>query len=174
MTTTDSQSTAIQQEILTALRAGAEFRTAHKEGGTIIRWRDGRYVREDYGDWNESAQYTGEAEFLQFLWRFFEWESRGFQAVELSQPERWLNIQRLLPGCGLNANSSPRRVPVNALSRFWRIGAFVIAAAAVGLIVWLRGGFRYAHDPAPQILDTFKGSPERVVVPEFKISRPVH
>lgn len=85
----DSPCTAIQHEILAALRAGAEFCTAHKEGGTTIRWLHGRFVREDYGEWNERAEYTDEATFLAFLRRFFEWESCGFQAVNLPEADRW-------------------------------------------------------------------------------------
>ena len=158
----DRRSAAIQQEILAALRREAEFRTAHKEGGTTIRCQRGGFIREDYGDWSERATYTNETEFLAFLWRFFEWESRGFQRVELPDAERWENIRKLLKD--------------DPLSRAWKPGAFVIAAVAVALVTWLRGGIHWRtgprHEPTPQTLDTFDGRPPQVKQPEFKVPRP--
>ncbi|MCY2975235.1 MAG: hypothetical protein NTW52_11290 [Planctomycetota bacterium] len=40
----------IQNYIVTAMQRGASFRTPHKEGGTNIYWKNGRYVRSDYGE----------------------------------------------------------------------------------------------------------------------------
>lgn len=158
----DRRSTAIQQEILAALRRGAEFRTAHKEGGTTIRCQRGGFIREDYGDWSEREAYTNEAEFLAFLWRFFEWESRGGQHMELPDGERWENIRKLLKD--------------DPLSRAWKPGAFVIAAVAVALVIWLRGGLHWRTGASPELtppkLDTFDGRPPQVKQPEFKIPRP--
>lgn len=159
----DAESAAIQREILAALRSGAEFRTAHKEGGTIIRWRKGRFLREDYGDWSRRESYTNEAAFLAFLWEFFEWQSRGFQREDIPEPERWRNIQKLL---------YHGRTFMGSHGVLAGIGAFVIAAAAVGLMVWLFGGPRYfhrhPHGNAPQKLDTFDGKPPPVSA-EFTI-----
>lgn len=176
----DSQNATIQQEILTALRSGAEFKTTHKEGGTTIRWRHDRYVREDYGDWNERVEYTSDSEFLGFLWRFFEWESRRMQQIEIPEPERWRNIQQLLIGGTRTAPSSTSQVPVIASSPLWKLGALLIAAAAVGLVVWLRGGVRYYRhssparpDPAPQTLDSFNASPPQIPAQDFHFPRPV-
>ena len=42
--------TNIQTAIVAAMKQGATFSTCHKEGGTILSWRSGRYVRSDYGD----------------------------------------------------------------------------------------------------------------------------
>lgn len=169
----DSESAAIQQEILTALRAGAEFRTAHKEGGTTIRWQRGRFLREDYGDWSERAEYTNEAEFLAFLERFFEWESRGFQQVELPDAQRWRNIRQLLQGH--TPSGAVQAEPEREISPLWKPAAFLIAAAAVALVVWLRGGIHWRtgapQEPAPQKLDTFDGTPPRVTQPDFRVDK---
>jgi hypothetical protein len=165
-------SAAIQQEILAALRGGAEFRTAHKEGGTTIRWQHGRYIREDYGDWSERAEYTDESAFLAFLWRFFEWESRGLQRAELPEPERWRNIQQLLHRSTHHAGS--HGTPVPARSPLWIAGAFVIAAAAVALVVWLRGGVHWRglhREPEPQKLDRVDSKPPEVKQPDFRVPR---
>ncbi len=168
-----SECSAIQQEILAALRAGAEFRTAHKEGGTTIRWQRGRFIREDYGDWSERADYTEEAEFLAFLWRFFEWESRGFQRVEMPDAERWENIRKLLhsstPGTNPASHAAGGHRPLAIFA------ALVIAGAAVALVTWLRGGIHWRtgarHEQTPQKLDTFDGKPPQVKQPEFKVPR---
>ena len=172
----DAASAAIQQEILDALRRGAEFRTAHKEGGTVLRWQHGRFIREDYGDWSERAAYTDDAAFLAFLWRFFEWESRSLQRVELPEPDRWRNIQQLLHGSVHHAGS--HRAPIQTVSPLWKPGAFIIAAAAVALVVWLRGGIHWRSPappaPAPQKLDRVDSRPPDVATPDFKIPRPAN
>lgn len=169
----DAAISAVQQEILAALRAGAEFRTAHKEGGTTIRWQRGRFVRQDYGDWSERAEYTDEAAFLAFLERFFEWESRSFQKIELPSAQRWGNIRQLLHGQAPSGGTTAE--PESEISPLWTPAAFVIAAAAVALIVWLRGGIHWrtpqAKDPSLQRLDTFDGTPPKVTQPDFKLPR---
>lgn len=166
----DAPRTAIQEDILAALRAGAEFRTAHKEGGTTIRWLHGRFVREDYGEWSERAEYTDEAAFLAFLLRFFEWESNGRQNVSLPEPERWRNIRELLRGSGAPHIADPHSAPVRRHNPWRVVGAFLIAIPAVVLVFWLRGRLPH-HSPAPQKLDTFDGRPPQVTQPEFKLPK---
>lgn len=151
MNTPEPNVVSHQQEILQALRSGAYFRTAHKEGGTTIFWQGGCFVREDYGDWSERHAYTEEAAFLAFLRRFFEWESRGPQRKDLPEAERWTNIR------GLLWRDGRRQLLTNEVSPHWKATAFIIAAIAVGLVLWLRGGF--PRSAPPQKLDSFNGAP---------------
>ena len=60
-----------------------------------------------------------------------------------------------------------------SLHAWWKPAAFLIAAAAVALVVWLRGGVHYRNvapaDPAPPKLDTFDGKPPQVPQPKFHL-----
>jgi hypothetical protein len=88
---------AIQQAVVTAMKRGASFATAHKEGGTNIGWQNGRFVRSDYGESEERKEFAGEAEFLKFLRQFFDWEtSRNIYPRKVSEFEAWKLIFRLL------------------------------------------------------------------------------
>lgn len=170
----DPGSEDIQREILSALHGGAEFRTAHKEGGTTISWRHGRYVREDYGDWTERAEFTDDREFLAFLRHFFDWQSCGPLGQQTPEPERWRNIRNLLD------DGSPKGgaafAGMHGPGRFLRVAdAFLLAAAAVGGVVWLRGGIHYRsparRTPPPAKLDTVNGTPPQVAVPKFNLPK---
>lgn len=66
----------IQKEILTGLRNGLRFSTAHKEGGTNISFQSGMFVRQDFGESEERVTFRAEGEFLEFLRRFYDWEAR--------------------------------------------------------------------------------------------------
>lgn len=66
----------IQQEILSGLRNGRRFSTAHKEGGTNISFQSGVFVRQDFGESEERLTFRAEGEFLEFLRRFYDWEAR--------------------------------------------------------------------------------------------------
>jgi hypothetical protein len=68
---------AIQEAIIAAMKRGFGFSTSHKEGGTRIYWENGRFVRSDYGECNDLTEYKSEAEFLKFLWQFYEWQTRS-------------------------------------------------------------------------------------------------
>jgi hypothetical protein len=68
---------AIQQVIIAAMKRGYGFSTAHKEGGTSIYWDAARFVRSDYGECNDMTEYKSEAEFLKFLYQFYEWQTRS-------------------------------------------------------------------------------------------------
>ena len=84
---------AIQKAILEGLRAGKSFRTAHKEGGTIIYFGEGKFRRHDYGDYPDDKEFD-EAGLLQAVWDFYEWESRqGTYPHSPPDAERWKFIQ---------------------------------------------------------------------------------
>ncbi len=88
---------AIQQEILNALRSGATYSTAHKEGGTNIRFHCGQFVRADYGESNSVEKFRSEPAFLAFLRQFYDWEtSRNTYPEKVSEYEAWKLMLRLL------------------------------------------------------------------------------
>jgi hypothetical protein len=88
---------AVQQEILTALRRGATYSTAHKEGGTNIRYQSDCFVSADYGESDRRDVYRDEAAFLKFLRRFYDSEtSRNIYPEKVSEYEAWMLMLRLL------------------------------------------------------------------------------
>lgn len=91
---------AIQQAILTGLKRGGRYSQSHKEGGTNITWRNGRFVRADYGEYPADAQYTDEAEFLGKLRQFCHLDvTRSAGREPLSDLDTWrLILRRLQPG----------------------------------------------------------------------------
>jgi len=88
---------ALQQEIVTAMRAGAWFSTAHKEGGTTIRFERGRFVRADYGESEQVEEFYEEVAFFAFLKKFYHSEtSRNLYPEKASDLVAWKLILRLL------------------------------------------------------------------------------
>jgi len=89
----------IQGEILAALRGGATFATAHKEGGTRIGFEEGRYLRIDYGESEARESFADDAEFLAFLRRFFDLDtSRGAAPGKYPEEIVWrLILRRINP-----------------------------------------------------------------------------
>lgn len=88
---------AVQEEILAAMRRGAMFSTAHKEGGTRIAFEQGRFVRTDYGEWDRRDEFPDDAAFRAFLRKFFDWDtSRNTFPEKVSDFEAWKLILRLL------------------------------------------------------------------------------
>lgn len=88
---------AIQVDILAAMRQGATFSTAHKEGGTNINYKDGRFARSDYGESDDWELFHDEATFLAFLRRFFNFEvTRNAHQGQLSEYDAWKLILRLM------------------------------------------------------------------------------
>jgi hypothetical protein len=88
---------ALQQAIVAALKAGARFATAHKEGGSRIVWTGSRFLREDYGDFPDRIIYADEAAFLAALRRFFDWQvSRDCYPGKPTEVEAWRGILNLL------------------------------------------------------------------------------
>ncbi|MGC4056138.1 MAG: hypothetical protein QM757_45615 [Paludibaculum sp.] len=66
----------IQHAVLSAMRSGRRFSTAHKEGGTILSFNGQEFLRADYGDEPGRWVYSSETEMLQVLREFYDWESR--------------------------------------------------------------------------------------------------
>lgn len=92
-----SSAESIQAIVLEAVRDGATFHTSHKEGGTVISWRHGRFVRQDFGESDTSERFSSDPDFLAFLRRFFEWETqRHIPGGAPTEPDRWRLIARLL------------------------------------------------------------------------------
>lgn len=88
---------AVQRAILEALRQGATYATAHKEGGTNIAYQRGRFVRVDYGESPSREEFHDEAAFLAFLRKFYDWEtSRSCYPEKIPEYDAWKLILRLL------------------------------------------------------------------------------
>lgn len=62
--------TAVQRAIVDGLQQGGSFSTSHKEGGTRIFWRNGKFARSDYGDCPALTEFLDEAAFLPMLRQF--------------------------------------------------------------------------------------------------------
>lgn len=89
--------TTIQQTIVAAMKAGGRFSTSHKEGGTNISWNGEHFVRSDYGDYPDHRTFASEAEFLQALRMFYDWEtSANVYPEKVSDLVAWKLILRLL------------------------------------------------------------------------------
>ncbi len=87
---------AIQQNIIAKMKRGLGFSIAHKEGGTRIHWDKNRFVRSDYGESNETTEYTSEADFLKFLRQFYDWDTRtSIYPDRPSDFDAWKIILRL-------------------------------------------------------------------------------
>ena len=88
---------AIQQVIVTAMKQGATFSTAHKEGGTILKWAEGRFLRSDYGDDPDLKKFADETEFLKALRQFYDWQtSSAVHPNKVSDIDAWKLILRKL------------------------------------------------------------------------------
>lgn len=88
---------AIQHEIAQAMHAGAQFSTAHKEGGSRIRWSGDRYICADYGESEDRREFRDDATFFVFLRQFFDSEiSRHAFPEKRPEIEAWTLILRLL------------------------------------------------------------------------------
>jgi hypothetical protein len=88
---------ALQQAIVAAMKRGARFTTAHKEGGTNIRWNGEHFVRSDYGDYPDTVVFSSEPEFLAALRKFYDWEtSKNVYSEKVPDFVAWKLILRLL------------------------------------------------------------------------------
>ena len=67
---------AVKQEILTALRSGMSFRTAHHEGGTSIYFDGKNFVRSEYGETESLKVLATEDEALGSIRELYDWDSR--------------------------------------------------------------------------------------------------
>lgn len=90
---------AIQQAIVAGVKGGSSYGTSHKEGGTNIFWRGGKFIRSDYGDYPGHKEFTDEAEFLTMLQQFCQWEVHRLAGPNmLSEFDTWkLILRRLRP-----------------------------------------------------------------------------
>lgn len=90
---------AIQRAIIAGVKDGGSYTTSHKEGGTNIFWRSGKYIRSDYGDYPDQQEFKDEAEFLKMLQQFCHWEVHRLAGPgKLSEFDIWkLILRRLHP-----------------------------------------------------------------------------
>ena len=88
---------SIQQIIVERMKRGATFSTAHKEGGTILKWLDGRFIRSDYGENPDLIKFADETEFLKALRQFYDWDtSKALYPSKASDFDAWKLILRKL------------------------------------------------------------------------------
>lgn len=88
---------ALQQTIVAAMNQGARFSTSHKEGGTNITWNGTHFVRSDYGDYPDHITYATEADFLDALRKFYDWEtSKNVYPEKVSELVAWRLMLRLM------------------------------------------------------------------------------
>ncbi len=157
-----SSISAVEQEILAAVRAGGTFSTSHKEGGTTVSWRGGRFVRADYGESQFSETFVDDAAFLSFLRRFFEWETRRGSRGTPTELQRWQLIYRLLRPAAGEPGSAPgaarRELPLGVV-----LVALAASAFAVGAVLWTPSTLPTARPPVK--VDTFDGRPPQVRPP---------
>lgn len=86
---------AIQHAIVARMKRGGRFGTSHKEGGTNIFWRAGKFVREDFGDFPDLREFTDDAEFLKMLRRFCDGDvTRNAGQEQRSDFDVWKLIWR--------------------------------------------------------------------------------
>ena len=86
---------AVQRAIVEGMQRGGSFGTSHKEGGTSIFWRDGKFIRSDYGDDPDYKLFTDEAEFLKMLWQFSQFDvTRTAGTQPLPEFDVWKLILR--------------------------------------------------------------------------------
>jgi hypothetical protein len=86
---------SIQGVIVDAMKRGASFRTSHKEGGTNIYWKNGRYVRSDYGDYPSEQVFEDVDRFLEILRHFCNWDVTCHSATgSVSEIDAWRLIYR--------------------------------------------------------------------------------
>jgi hypothetical protein len=90
---------AIQQAIIAGMKDGGSYSTSHKEGGTNIFWRSGKFIRSDYGDDPNHQEFKDEAEFLKMLQQFCHWDVHRLAGQnKLSEFDTWkLILRRLHP-----------------------------------------------------------------------------
>lgn len=86
---------AIQQLIVESLRAGARFATSHKEGGTSIFWRGGRFIRVEEGECPSTDTFADEVIFLAFLRRHFH-HTVSRTMPQITEYQEWKLILRLM------------------------------------------------------------------------------
>lgn len=90
---------ALQQEIVAAMKRGGRFTTSSKEGDMNFHWSRDRFVRTDVGDYPGTVVYASEAEFLDMLRKYYDWEtSKNMYPEKVSELVAWKLILRMLRG----------------------------------------------------------------------------
>lgn len=153
---------AVQRAIIDGMKRGGTYGTSHKEGGSNIYWRVDRYVRSDYGDYPDLKNYMSDAEFLQMLWNFCQFDvTRSAGKRALPELDLWkLILRRMSPpqpgwtgglsgglGAGIaalagavafpaTAHAAPTMQPLYStpLTKWLGIGVLVLVFA--GLAAW--------------------------------------
>lgn len=130
---------AVQREVLDGLRRGGRYATSHKEGGTRIQFRGGRFVREDYGESDTREVYADEGAFLAFLRRFCDWQtSRGTYPEKVDELTAWKLILRLQdppdPSSGAESGGGARSP---------RLAILAVGLVLAGIAAW--GGLSTAR-----------------------------
>lgn len=89
---------SVQAAILEAMRAGAVYSSAHKEGGTTIRWRRGtRFVAESYGESSYTQTFSTAEDFFAYLWESYDWRTSQYVWPErIPEIDAWKLILRFL------------------------------------------------------------------------------
>lgn len=88
---------SIQQCIMQAMKRGESFRFSDKEGTTSIFWRDGRFIRDDQGEFPNYRVFNAEAEFLLALRQICDMSiTRNMGRNKPSDFDAWKLILRLL------------------------------------------------------------------------------
>ncbi len=129
---------AIQQEILKALRAGASFSTAHKEGGTNICFHRDRFVRTDYGESGLVEEFRDDAGFLAFLRKFYDWEtSRNISPEKVPDYDAWkLMLRTVIPQQKPSPRAAASRMIPTITGYKVALALIVMGVAAVFVVVF--------------------------------------
>lgn len=86
---------AVQRAIGAGMKPGGSCGTSHKESSTNSYWRHGKLVRFDYGDDPDFTEYEDEAELLQNVWLFCQFDvKRHAGRRELPELDIWKLILR--------------------------------------------------------------------------------
>ena len=128
------QIATMQHSILQAMRDGATLATAHKEGGSNIRFDGRRYEHTEYGENESIRHYASDAQFLDFLRQFFDYEtSRHVWPARVPEVDAWRLILRRVrpPGGGVAAGGSANS---GALARLSSPGAAAVAVALLAAL----------------------------------------
>lgn len=67
---------ALQMHVLSMMHQGKEFSRHHKEGFSILRYRNGKYEYVEGGEWESYKAYESEEAFLAGVRQYFDWEVR--------------------------------------------------------------------------------------------------
>ncbi|MBL8802741.1 MAG: hypothetical protein JNN27_12135 [Planctomycetes bacterium] len=115
---------AVQGVIVDGVKRGGTYGTSHKEGGTNIFWRTGKFIRSDYGDDADHREFADEAAFLSMLWNFCQFDvTRTAGKRGISELDAWrLILRRMNP---------PASDPAGGFGRHLQMGVVAFAGAGV-------------------------------------------